>query len=263
MTKISTEIDDYIANFPKETQKLLQQIRRTIRKAAPEADEKIGYGIPTFTLNGNLVHFAGYKNHIGFYPAPQGLEAFKEELSHYKGAKGSVQFPLDQPLPLELITRMVKYRVEKNLEKPVAKAKKKESAKTEKLSDEEQVTAHIAKLDPELGKTVQAIREIILSTDKEIAEHIKWNNPSFYYSGEMKPFDPKEYKRYIVVLNLYKERIMLVFPSGAKVNDTSGLLGGNFKDDRKTVIFEDIEDVKSRKKALQHVIKEWLELVEK
>ena len=263
MTKVSTEIDDYISAFPKETQELLQKVRLTIRKAAPDADEKIGYGIPTFTLNGNLVHFAGYKNHIGFYPAPQGLEAFKEELSHYKGAKGSVQFPLDQPLPVDLITRMVKYRVEKNLEKASTKPKKEKPATAKKPSDEEQVTAHIEKLDPELGKTVEAIRKIILGTDKEISEHIKWNNPSFYYSGEMKPFDPKEYKRHIIVLNLHKGRIMLVFPSGARVNDTSGLLEGDYKDGRKTVVFADIEDVKSKKKALQDVIKEWLKLVEK
>jgi len=263
MTKNHPDVDKYIAGFPEETQKLLEEVRRTIRNTVPEAEEKIGYGIPTFTLNGNLVHFAGYKNHIGFYPAPQGLEAFKEELSAYKGAKGSVQFPLDQPLPLDLITRMVKYRVEKNLEKPAVKTKKKESVKSEKLSDEEQVSAHIQKLEPELGKVVEKIRQIILSTDKEIAEQIKWNNPSFYYSGEMKPFDPKEYKRDMVVMNLHKGRIMLVFPSGAKVNDTSGLLEGKYKDGRKTVIFEDLEDVKSKEKALKDVIREWLKLVEK
>ena len=263
MTKNHPDVDKYIAGFPEETQKLLEEVRSTIRNTVPEAEEKIGYGIPTFTLNGNLVHFAGYKNHIGFYPAPQGLEAFKEELSKYKGAKGSVQFPLDQPLPLDLIIKMVKYRVEKNLEKPAAKIKKKESAKSEKLSDEEQVSAHIKKLEPELGKIVEKIRQIILSTDKEIAEQIKWNNPSFYYSGEMKPFDPKEYKRDIVVMNLHKGRIMLVFPSGAKINDTSGLLEGKYKDGRKTVIFKDLEDVKSKEKALKDVIKEWLKLVEK
>src|SRR6478672_9343035 len=96
--------------------------------------------------------------------------------------------------------------------------------KSEKLSDEEAVTAHIQKLEPGLGKIVEVIRQIILSTDKEIGERIKWNNPSFYYKGEIKPFDPKEYKREIIVMNLFKGRIMLVFPSGAKVDDSSGLL---------------------------------------
>jgi uncharacterized protein YdhG (YjbR/CyaY superfamily) len=116
-------IEEYIAGFPKEVQKLLQEVRITIKKAAPEAEEAIKYGIPTFVLYGNLVHFGGFKNHIGFYPAPRALEAFKEELSIYKGAKGSVQFPFDEPLPLRLISKIVKYRVQKNME--AAKAKKK------------------------------------------------------------------------------------------------------------------------------------------
>jgi hypothetical protein len=130
-----------------------------------------------------------------------------------------------------------------------------------KLSDKEQVTKHIQKLDPAFGKIIEAIRQIILSTDKEIGERIKWNNPSFYYTGEMKPFDPKEYKREIVVFNLYKERILLVFPSGAKVNDESGLLQGDYKDGRRITILKDMKDVKSKEKSLQNVIKEWLKLV--
>jgi len=132
-----------------------------------------------------------------------------------------------------------------------------------KLSDKEQVTAHIKKLDPSFGKIIEAIRQIILNTDKEIGERIKWNNPSFYYTGEMKPFDPKEYKREIVVFNLYKGRIMLVFPGGAKVNDGSGLLEGDYKDGRRIAIFKDMEDVTSKQKALQNVIKKWLKLVDK
>jgi hypothetical protein len=136
-------------------------------------------------------------------------------------------------------------------------------AKSEKLSDKEAVTDHIKQLEPTLGKTVEVIRQIILDTDKEIGERVKWNNPSFYYTGEMKPFDPKEYKREIIVMNLFKGRIMLVFPSGAKVNDSSGLLQGDYKDGRRITIFKDLEDVRSKEKSLQHVIKEWLKLVEK
>ena len=132
-----------------------------------------------------------------------------------------------------------------------------------KLTDSEQVTEHINKLEPGLGKIIQALRKIILSTDKEIGERIKWNNPSFYYTGEMKPFDPKEYKREIIVFNLHKGRIMLVFPSGSKVNDKSGLLQGEYKDGRRITIFKDMEDVLSKEKLLQTVIKEWLRLVDK
>ncbi|GAB3920442.1 iron chaperone [Larkinella terrae] len=120
-----TDFSNYIADFSPETQELLIQIRETIRKAAPNASETISYGMPTFTLNGNLVHFAAFKNHIGFYPVPSGIEAFKEELSKFKGAKGSVQFPLDQPMPLDLITRIVEFRVAENLKKPAPKARKK------------------------------------------------------------------------------------------------------------------------------------------
>jgi len=136
-------------------------------------------------------------------------------------------------------------------------------AKPVNPTDTEQVTAHIKKLDPSFGKIIEAIRQIILKTDKEIGERIKWNNPSFYYTGEMKPFDPKEYKREIIVMNLFKERIMLVFPSGAKVNDKSGLLEGDYKDGRRIAIFKDMKDVKSKEKLLQAVIKKWLTLVDK
>ena len=122
-------IDEYIAGSPGEIQKKLQELRSAIRKAAPQAEETINYAIPTFTLNGNLVHFAGFKNHIGFYPAPSGIEAFKKELSVYEGAKGSVQFPLDKPLPLALVTKIVKFRVKENLEKSSAKDKKKAKAR--------------------------------------------------------------------------------------------------------------------------------------
>lgn len=131
-----------------------------------------------------------------------------------------------------------------------------------KLSDKEQVDVHIAKLNPEIRDTIQYIRKAILAIDPQIGERIKWNNPSMYYTGEMKPFDPKEYKREIVVFNLFKGRIMLVFPSGAKVNDTSGLLEGKFTDGRKTVVFNDLDDVKAKEKDLQNVIQKWLNMVE-
>jgi uncharacterized protein YdhG (YjbR/CyaY superfamily) len=110
-------IDEYIAAYPADVQHLLQIMRAAIHKAAPDAVEAMAYGIPTFKLNGNLVHFGGYKNHIGFYPAPMGIEAFKEETAQYETGKGTLQFPIDQPLPLDLITRIVKFRVEKNLAK--------------------------------------------------------------------------------------------------------------------------------------------------
>jgi len=107
----AASIDEYIAEFPAETQKVLQEVRATIKAAAPAATETISWAMPTFDLNGHLVHFAGYKSHIGLYPGPNGIEAFKEELSPYKSAKGSVQFPLGQPMPVDLIRRIVQFRV--------------------------------------------------------------------------------------------------------------------------------------------------------
>ncbi len=118
-------IDDYIAGFPENIQAILEKIRTTIRKAAPNAEQTIKYRMPTFTLKGNLVHFAAFKKHIGFFPTPTGIEKYKKELSAYKGAKGSVQFPLDKPIPYGLIGKIVKFRVKENLERAEAKAKKK------------------------------------------------------------------------------------------------------------------------------------------
>jgi uncharacterized protein YdhG (YjbR/CyaY superfamily) len=119
---IAEDIDSYIADFPEDIQKRLEEVRATIKKAAPKAEEAIKYAIPTFVLNGNLVHFAAFKNHIGFYPAPTGMKAFAKDLAPYKTGKGSVQFPLDKPMPLTLITKIVKMRVQENLLK---KSKKK------------------------------------------------------------------------------------------------------------------------------------------
>ena len=118
------DIDEYIAGFPKNVQAVLKKIRTTIKRAAPDAEEAIKYQMPTFTLYGNLVHFAAFKKHIGFYPVPRGSETFKDELSAYEGEKSTARFPLDKPIPLDLIARIVKFRVTKNLESAHASSKK-------------------------------------------------------------------------------------------------------------------------------------------
>jgi uncharacterized protein YdhG (YjbR/CyaY superfamily) len=120
-SKTPKDIDEYIAGFPKDIQVILQKIRKTVQQAAPQATEKISYQMPTFYLNGNLVHFAAFKHHIGFYPTPSGTAKFKKEISGYQAAKGSIQFPLDQPIPYDLIRQIVQFRVKENL----SKAKKK------------------------------------------------------------------------------------------------------------------------------------------
>ncbi|TFH47270.1 MAG: hypothetical protein E4G92_05420 [Bacteroidia bacterium] len=119
------DIDEYISGFSEGIQAILKELRAAIREAAPEAVEAISYRMPTFKLNGNLVHFAAFRNHIGLYPAPTGIEAFKKDLSAYAGGKGSVQFPINKPLPMDLITKIVKFRVKENLEKSKQKPGKK------------------------------------------------------------------------------------------------------------------------------------------
>jgi uncharacterized protein YdhG (YjbR/CyaY superfamily) len=122
--KVPESINDYIASFPPDVQAILEKVRATIRKAAPEAEEAIKYRLPTFVLNGNLVHFGAFKKHIGFYATPTGNKKFRAELAPYQGAKGSVQFPLDKPIPLGLVSKMVKFRVQENLERASAKKTK-------------------------------------------------------------------------------------------------------------------------------------------
>lgn len=121
----NSQIDEYILQFPPDIQEKLRKLRKVIKEAAPDAEEKISYQMPTFALHGNLVHFAAFKNHIGFFPTPSGVEAFRDELSGYKTSKGTIQFPLDKPLPYELISRIVKFRVAENVKNAEGKLKKK------------------------------------------------------------------------------------------------------------------------------------------
>ena len=143
------------------------------------------------------------------------------------------------------------------------KFKENDSSKAEsKPSDVKEVESFIKKLDAEIAGTVQQIRKTILGAHADVGERIKWNHPSFYYTGEMKPFDPKEYKREIAVFNLHKGRIMLVMPSGAKAGDTTGLLEGDYKDGRRIITFKDGDDFKLKEKALKTVIQKWVKKTE-
>lgn len=159
-------VDEYIAGFPDATQKLLQQMRKTIKKVAVDADEIISYGIPTFYLKGNLVHYAGYNKHIGFYPGAGGIAAFKEQLSVYKGAKGSVQFPLNQPLPLDLVTEIVKFRVQQNLEKVAAK--KKSSGRKQETSTSSFSYISAPAQRALAGKGISNLQELSAFTENDI-----------------------------------------------------------------------------------------------
>jgi uncharacterized protein YdhG (YjbR/CyaY superfamily) len=132
MMRKPTNIDEYIALFPESTQVLLEQVRSAIKKMAPEAEEVISYAMPAFKLEGILVYFAAYKEHIGFYPTGSGIALFQDEISSYTSSKGAVQFPLDKPMPLDLISKIVKYRVNENIEKAKLKARLKSKSKSKK-----------------------------------------------------------------------------------------------------------------------------------
>jgi uncharacterized protein YdhG (YjbR/CyaY superfamily) len=248
-------IDQFIAGFPKETQLLLEKMRAIIKKAAPKAEETISYGIPTFTLNGNLVHFSGYKSHIGFYPGAAGVQAFKKELSVYKGAKGSVQFPLDKPLPIGLITQIVKFRVLQNVEKKQVKKKASKptttTVKPKKSTDEELVAAYINKLDAAARKDIEALRKIIKAGAPKLSERIKWNAPSYYYKEDIVTFGP--YKTH---------KLLLVFHHPAVVKVKSALLQGDYKD-RRLVYFKDSAEAASNKKELTRIINEIIKFIGK
>lgn len=253
-TVVPENVDAYINQFPKGVQAALQQLRKTIKAAAPKAEEVISYKMPGYKLNGMLVYFAGYKNHIGFYAAPTGHETFKKELAVYKSGKGSVQFPLDKPLPLSLITKIVKFRVKQNEEKVVGKKSAKvvaPKAKSAKLSDEDQVKDWINKLDATAKKEIEAVRKIIKSSSSKLSERIKWNAPSYYYKGDILTFGP--YKTH---------KLLLIFHHPAIVKVTSDLLEGNYKD-RRLVHFKNKADAEKNKKELVRIITEVIKMIDK
>ena len=135
--------------------------------------------------------------------------------------------------------------------------------KSKDTHDPAAVTAYIQKLDPVFAKAIETLRQVILGAGKEIGEQIKWNSPSFFYTGEMKAFNAKEYKRDIVVMNLHKGNILLVFPTGATIKDSSGLLEADYTHGRRLIRFKDLADIKAKSKALQQIIQTWLSQVEK
>ncbi len=249
---IVATVDEYIGAFPKEVQPLLNQVRQTIKKAAPNAEELISYAMPAYKLNGVLVYFAGYKNHIGFYATPTGHEAFKKELSKYKEGKGSVQFPIDQQLPLSLITKIVKFRVKENEVKGTKKKQETKLIKTKvaKLSDEEQVTEWIKQRSAAVQEKINIIRKIIMASSSKIKERIKWNAPSYYYKEDIVTFGP------------YKpNKLLLVFHHPQVVNIPSKLLEGTYKD-RRLVYFKTKTDAEANKKELSRIIKKIIETID-
>jgi len=250
-------VDDYISSFPPSTAKKLEQLRKTIRSAAPKAEEVISYKIPGYIYHGMLSFFAGWKNHISLYPAPWEAEALKKEMSAYEGSKGTIKFPLDKPLPLALISKMVKFRLKANEEKAAlkktaktVKVKAPVKIKAAKPSEEEQVKAYISKLDSKAKTEIEAVRKIIKAASSKLSERIKWNAPSYYYKEDILTFGP--YKTH---------KLLLVFHHPAVVKVKSDLLQGEYKD-RRLVYFKDKAGAEKNKKELSRIITEIIKAID-
>ena len=249
----SKSVEEHITGFPLPIRKRLEQIRAVIKKAAPDAEETISYGIPSYKQNGILVHFAGYKNHIGFYPGAGGIEAFKKELSGYTTSKGTVQIPHEKPVPSKLISQIVKFRVLQNNKKAISKKTVKAPARsaTKKLTDAEQVSLWMKKLSPAVRKETEAVRSIIKSASSKLNERIKWNAPSYYYKEDILTFGPHK-----------NNKILLVFHHPAVVTVKSTLLEGDYKD-RRLVYFNNKGEAEKNKQELTRIINEILKWMDK
>ena len=252
-TKPPASVDEYIASFPDETKKRLIQLRKAIKSVAPKAEELVSYGIAGYKHHGVLIYFAGWKNHISLYPAPWNAEELKKEMSEYKGAKGTIKFPGDKPLPLQLINKIVKYKLEENELK--AGLKKNSNSilpkrKTEKPTDEETVKEWIKKLDSATKKHVDIVRTIIKTASLKLNERIKWNAPSYYYKEDIVTFGPSR----------KKDQILLVFHHPNIVKIKSALLEGNYKD-RRLVYFNSPAEITAGKKELGRIVKEMVRMI--
>jgi uncharacterized protein YdhG (YjbR/CyaY superfamily) len=190
-TSRARDIDTYIAGFSPEVQAILSRVRATIRAAAPEATEAIKYGIPTFVLHGNLVHFAAFTRHVGLYPGPSGIEHFAADLSKYTSSKGAVQFPLDRPVPRALIARIVRFRVRETMAqqsvraaRPPRRAASAAAPRAGAASVPEPIRAYLAALPPPQRRALETLRAIILSVAPGMAERLSSGAPFVWHRGK-------------------------------------------------------------------------------
>ncbi|MFZ1313007.1 MAG: DUF1801 domain-containing protein [Chitinophagaceae bacterium] len=246
-----TTVDDYIAGFPPPVRKLLLSLRKTIKAAAPKAEELISYQMPAYKYKGVLVYFAAFEKHIGFYATPTGHATFKKELANYKTGKGSVQFPITEPLPLDLVKKIVQFRVKENEAKAAGKSVALKS-KPAKRSDEELVNEWLNKLEAPVKKEIEVVRKIIKSSSSKLRERIKWNAPSYYYKEDILTFGP--YQK--------DGRILLVLHHPAVVKIKSALLQGEYKD-RRLVYFNNSKEAAKNKKELARIISEIIKTIDK
>ncbi len=264
-TKNSTfkTVDEYLRKFPPPVRSVLEKIRKTIRSAAPAAEETISYGIPGYKYRGMLIYFAGYTNHVSVYPAPRSAEEFKKELTAYEGGKGTVQFPLGKPVPLDLVKRIVRFRIKANEEKAGLKKMKAPATKKpakKKPGEVEQVKIWINKQSPAVKKEIEAVRKLIKASSAKLGERIKWNAPSYYYRPGGKEVSSAQD---IVTFGPYRpDKIILVFHHPAVVKINSPILRGDYKD-RRLVYFTDSKEAGKNKRELARIMKEITRIIDK
>lgn len=248
-------VDEYLETFPSATQAMLKKIRKIIKANTPrKTEEVISYGIAGYKYHGMLIFFAGFAKHVSIYPAPRTAAAFKKELAAYKGGKGTVQFPVDKPLPVTLIKKIIKFRLKQNLEKALSAKIRKASLKKaalKKPTAEMLVKIYLNKLNPKVKGEINAVRKIIAAASPKLSERIKWNAPSYYYKEDIVTFGP--YKN---------NKILLVFHHLAVVKVKSKLLIGDYKD-RRLVYFNDKAEAGKNKKELTRIIKEIIKSIDK
>lgn len=257
-------VDEYIGSFPSSVRSLLKKIRRVITITAPAAEEIISYGIAGYKYHGMLIYFAGFKNHVSLYPAPRTDGTFKKELAAYEGGKGTVQFPIGKPLPLDLVKRIVRYRIRQNEEKSGLKKRKTKTGaalkKEIKTTDESRVNAWMDQLQPAVRKDIDVVRKLIRSASPKLGERLKWNAPSYYYSPAA---DAEKPLQDIVTFGPYRnQRILLVFHHPAVVKVKSPLLEGAYKD-RRLVYLQDGKEALQKKKELLRIIREITGFIQK
>jgi len=254
-------IDEYLETLPEKERIVLYKLRKVIKSVAPKAEELISYGMPAFRYYGMLVYFAAFKNHCSFFPGSSSIIKLYDELKSFKTSKGTIQFTTDKPLPVTIVKKIVKARMEENEARQSARVASKASVKNiakaavkvskpGKPTEEAQVSEYMSKLKGEHKKEIEAVRKLIKKASSKLNERIKWNAPSYYYKQDIVTFGP--YKAH---------KLLLVFHHPAVVKVKSSLLQGDYKD-RRLIYFKDSEEAEKNKKELARIINEVIKQID-
>ncbi len=255
-------IDEYLRALPEDVRMALEKLYKAIKSAAPDAEEVISYGMPAFKHHGMLVYFAAFKDHCSFFPGSSQIVQLYDELKSFKTSKGTIQFTIDKPLPVALVKKIVRARMEENEARQsarvVSKTGAKKSARTAikinksgKTTDEVQVSEYMSKLKGGHKNDIEEVRKLIKKANSKLSERIKWNAPSYYYKQDIVTFGP--YKTH---------KLLLVFHHPAVVKVKSGLLQGDYKD-RRLVYFKDSAEAAKNRRELARIINEIIKQIDK